>query len=99
MQQDTPSSRRLIGSMTLAGALSGLVLVAVYLGTGPRIRHNRAVALERAVLNVLPGSTSFETWAQHGDQLVKVDQAPGTPSQGLTVYRGIFLNTSIRICA
>jgi len=67
-----PGSIRLVASLAIAGLLSGLVLVAVYVATAPRIERNRAEALRRAVYEVLPGTTAIETWVLDAD---------GTPSR------------------
>lgn len=64
-----PSSFRLIISLGIAGFLSGLVLVGVYLFTKPIIEQNKAEALQRAIFKVLPGTTSFETLVLEGDDL------------------------------
>jgi Na+-translocating ferredoxin:NAD+ oxidoreductase subunit G len=59
-QAAEPSSLRLIGTLTVAGLISGLALVGVYELTLPIIEANNARALEAAVLKVLPGSTGME---------------------------------------
>ncbi len=55
------SSVRLIGTLAFAGLAAGVVLVGVYELTLPQITANRAAALERAVLKVVPGATSMRT--------------------------------------
>ncbi len=57
---DEPSSARLIATLTVAGLTSGLLLVGVYSVTQPIIDANDAAALERAVFQVLPGTTAME---------------------------------------
>ena len=57
-----PGAFRLIASLAVAGLLSGLTLVGVFLGTEERIAKNRADALRRAVFQVLPGTETIETW-------------------------------------
>ncbi len=49
-----PMYRALVG----IGLLCGLSIVAVFVGTGPRIARNRAEALERAIFRVLPEARS-----------------------------------------
>lgn len=51
---------RLVATLTVAGLLSGLAIVSAHRLTQPRIRANQAAALERAVLEVLPGATRME---------------------------------------
>ena len=50
-----PMYRAMVG----IGILCALLIVAVVLTTLPRIERNRAEALERAVLQVLPGAVGF----------------------------------------
>lgn len=88
MDTAAPSSFRLIASMVVAGAASGLVLVSIYLGTLPMIERNRARALERAVLNVLPGATSFKPLVLQEGALIEPGERPVPPEEGQTVYRG-----------
>jgi electron transport complex protein RnfG len=57
-----PGALRLVASLAIAGLLSGLVLVGVFLGTEERIAKNRADALRRAVFQVLPGTETIETY-------------------------------------
>lgn len=49
-----PMYRALVG----VGMLCGLLIVGVFLATGPRIAHNRARALEQAIFEVLPGAST-----------------------------------------
>ncbi len=53
----TPTAR-MYQALVGIGMLCALLIVGVYLATGPRIQYNRAVALERAILEVLPGAVS-----------------------------------------
>jgi electron transport complex protein RnfG len=52
-------SGRLVATLTVAGILSGLVLVGVYETTLPRIVANQTEALRRAVFEVVPGAASM----------------------------------------
>lgn len=54
-----PSAARLVLTLTTAGLLSGLAIVSVYEATLPIIERNNERALERAVLEVVPGSASM----------------------------------------
>lgn len=55
---------RLVATLTIAGLFSGLSIVVAYRATLPRIQANQRAALERAVFEVLPGTTRLErlTW-------------------------------------
>jgi electron transport complex protein RnfG len=55
------SSLRLVLTLVAAGFCSGLLLVSTYLLTKPLIEKNRALALEAAILRVIPGCASFKT--------------------------------------
>lgn len=76
-QEPEPSSFRLISTLGLAGFISGLVLVSVYLYTKPIIEANKAAALREAIFKVLPGTTSFKIFAIHEGKLTEVDVADG----------------------
>lgn len=64
---------RLVVTLSMAGLIAGLVLVGVYLLTKPAIEQNRAEALERAILEVVPGSSDFRTLRLEDGALVPVD--------------------------
>ncbi len=55
-----PSSTRLIATLSVAGLLSGLILVGAYELTLPRIQANQARELREAVFKVLPGTERFQ---------------------------------------
>ncbi len=83
-----PSSVRLAGSLALAGLLSGLILVGVFLATKPRIQRNRAEALREAIYKVLPGTTDIEAFKLDGQALSLFEGDPGAPTKETLVYRG-----------
>ncbi len=62
-------SLRLVMTLAVAGLLSGLVLVGVYLATLPRIQANQAAALQRAVFQVVPGAASMRRFVWTGEAL------------------------------
>jgi len=55
-----PMYRAMVG----VGLVCGLLIVSVYLGTQPVIERNRAAALERAILEVLPEARSSRSFEQ-----------------------------------
>lgn len=71
-QEQEPSSFRLIATLGIAGFLSGLILVGIYLVTKPIIAHNKAEALRAAVFDVLPGTETFKTLTPEGNGLREV---------------------------
>lgn len=68
-----PGPVRLAGTLGVAGLLAGLLLVFVYELTLPRIEANRAAALRRAVLEVLPGSSTMQKLVYSGGALIPSD--------------------------
>ncbi|MDT8368548.1 MAG: FMN-binding protein [Longimicrobiales bacterium] len=56
------ASPRLVATLALAGALAGLVLVAVHQWTQPRILEHQARVLQEAVTEVLGGPESTHTY-------------------------------------
>ncbi len=77
MSTQEPTSVRLVASLGGAGLLSGLLLVAVYLFTKPYIERNQAEALEKAIYQVLPGTSETATLALSGGTLNPWDGEPG----------------------
>ena len=64
-----PSSLRLVSTLTVAGLASGLLLVGGYEITLPIIEANNAAALERAVFEVLPGTSQMHPLVVRDDSL------------------------------
>ena len=76
-QEKEPSSFLLIGTLGVAGFISGLVLVSVFLFTKPIIERNKAEALRQAIFKVLPRTVSFKTYTLRDGALTEVDKADG----------------------
>lgn len=70
-----PSTARLALTLALAGLLSGLALVSAYEVTLPRITANKAAAIKRAVLEVVPGSTQLRSLIWRDGALVASEEA------------------------
>lgn len=84
-----PSATRLALSLGLAGLVSGLVLVGVYLATLPTIQANQADALQGAILRVLPGADTYEAMTAPQNKLVVDPAYQGKPpAPGVVVYAG-----------
>jgi electron transport complex protein RnfG len=66
--------------------LCGLLIVSVFMLTGPAIERNRAQALERAVFKVLPGAVSKRSWSF--DEAGKLRPATREDSAADTVHAG-----------
>jgi electron transport complex protein RnfG len=80
-----PSSTKLILALSLAGLISGLVLVGAYELTLPRILANQARDLREAVFKVLPGVERFQPMAFIDGTLQPVED---DAEVGDTVYAG-----------
>ncbi len=52
--EQEPSSNRLVASMAIAGFISGVIIIAIYLATFNTIKDNKARELRQAVFKVLP---------------------------------------------
>jgi electron transport complex protein RnfG len=83
-EEKEPSSFRLIATLGVAGFLSGLILVGIYLYTKPLIAANKAEALQAAIFEVLPATKTFKTLVPEGDGLREV--AEGEKVEGEAVY-------------
>lgn len=81
-EEKVPSTFRLVATLTLAGLLSGLILVMAYTTTLPRITANKEKALKEAVYQVVPGAEQMQPLVWEGSKLVVSD---GTV-QGPVVY-------------
>ncbi|WP_256857833.1 hypothetical protein [Solemya velum gill symbiont] len=93
------TSTAMILTLGLVTALSGFLVVFVYQATKPVIAENKRLAIEQAVLQVIPGAESFTPMLLTEDALVPV--APGI--EGTRVYAGYdgensFIGRSTRLC-
>ncbi|MDX5325469.1 MAG: FMN-binding protein [Bacteroidota bacterium] len=59
-QEKEPGSAAMIATLGLAGFLSGVILVSVFLYTRPIIAENKAQALRAAIFEILPGTEHYE---------------------------------------
>ncbi|MHC4899860.1 MAG: hypothetical protein ACYTGW_22440, partial [Planctomycetota bacterium] len=63
---------KMVFVLSMAGLLSGLLIVLVYEFTLPMIEANRARALREAVFKVVPGSSALQRLEQRDGKLVAV---------------------------
>jgi len=77
-----PASSAMIITLSLIAALSGFLVVFVYQFTKPIIAENKRLAIEQAVLKVIPGSTAYQPMVLADGKLVK----PGETENGITIY-------------
>ena len=83
-----PSSFRLVASLALAGLFSGLVLVAVFLLTQPRIERNQAEALNAAIFRVLPRTTEVTAYVVENDAPKPYEGEAGALPSGPAIFVG-----------
>ncbi|MGM0578918.1 MAG: FMN-binding protein [Myxococcota bacterium] len=69
MASNDSSPVRTITTLGIAGLLSGIILVSIFLVTKPVIAANRAEALKEAIYKVLPGAEAFTPYVMEGDSL------------------------------
>jgi len=84
-----PETPRLVLTLTVAGLLSGLAIVGVYQLTLPLIRANNALALRRAVFEVVPGAERLQALAwRDGGLAVPEGDGSGTAGEGEPLVYG-----------
>jgi len=71
------SSVKMLRTMVGLGVLCALMIVLTYEGTFERIKHNKAVALENAIFQVLPGAVTKTTFALAEDNSIVPVQDEG----------------------
>lgn len=67
---EEPSSQRLVGTLAIAGLISGVIIIAVYIATFDTIKENKARELREAVFKVLPGVEQMQKLLLKGGKLV-----------------------------
>lgn len=65
-----PTSTRLVASLAIAGFLSGLIIIGIYVTTLPTITANKAEEMRQAVFRVLPGVTQLQKLEYDGQHVV-----------------------------
>lgn len=80
-------SFKLIMTLSVAGFISGLILVSIYLFTKPIIAQNKADALKAAVFEVLPNTHHFKTLQWDGSKLIEL--ADANAGDGERIYLGM----------
>ncbi len=66
---DESSSVKMLRAMVGIGVLCALLIVLTYEGTKPRITQLKALALEKAIFGVLPGTKSLRSFEIINDEL------------------------------
>lgn len=78
-QPPEPGGLRLVFTLAVAGIVSGLLLASAYVSTRPTILANQQRALQRAVFEVVPGSTSLRPLVEHDGRLGVVEAGASAP--------------------
>jgi electron transport complex protein RnfG len=86
LQQKEPNSTTLVAALSIAGFLSGLIIITVYLATFETIAENKARELREAVFRVLPGVSQMQKLRFDGEQLVVLPE--GARDDKETLYAG-----------
>ena len=87
-EQKKVSTFNLIATLTIIGALAGLLIVLVDQHTRPIIDKYRAEQLQKAVYEVLPGATSYATYYLVGNSLSLTLPQAAKVSEYKRVYIG-----------
>lgn len=82
------SAFRLVGTLTVAGALAGLAIVLVYMWAQPRIEAYQARVLAEAVTEVLGGASRYETAFMDTDGVFKLQPSADTATLEERIYVG-----------
>jgi len=88
MSDKEASSFRLVATLAVAGLLSGLAMVGIYLVTQPIILRNQAEAMRRAIFKVLPGTAEIDTLVLSGEELQPYQSADGSMPTTDAVFAG-----------
>lgn len=69
-----PTSARLVATLSMAGLLSGVIIVSVYEATLPTISAYKAKVLREAVFTVLPGADTLKRLVFQDNRFVATSQ-------------------------
>jgi electron transport complex protein RnfG len=83
--EQEPTSTRLVASLAIAGFLSGLIIIGIYVATLDTINANKARELREAVFRVLPAVTRMQKLQYDGNRVI-IKQ--GGKDDENTVYAG-----------
>jgi electron transport complex protein RnfG len=86
MQEKEPASTTLVAALAIAGFLSGIIIISVYLVTFDTIAENKARELREAVFRVIPGVTQMQKLRYDGEALVVMPEDAKDDED--TVYGG-----------
>jgi electron transport complex protein RnfG len=89
MTETTPlppiiSSRRMMATLGITALVSGVLVMAAFEFTRPRIEANQRAALEQAIFRVLPGASARQSFIVTADQLQPLDSG----ADGVVIHAG-----------
>jgi electron transport complex protein RnfG len=85
--EQEPSSTRLVLTMAVAGFLSGLLTISIYLVTLPTITAYKIESLRQAVFRVLPNTVSIQEYVYRDGQLRAVKDGEKAKDEA-SIYGG-----------
>ena len=83
-----PGSLRMVLTMGGIGLLCGVLIVGVFQLTFPIIKQNKAEALDRAILQVVPGADTKSVFKLDGERLVPSSIDDESPLKYYACYEG-----------
>lgn len=85
---DSTSSLKMILTMGSIGFIAGILIVMTFQLTLPTIKAKKAVALERAVFEVVPGAESKSVFKLSGQELIPLEGEDETAAKFFACYDG-----------
>ncbi len=79
---------RMMTTVGVAGLISGLAVVGIFLVTKPRIERNRVEALEAAIFRVLEGAETRQAFVARGEGIAPYESSEGGLPDVEVVYAG-----------
>ncbi len=79
-KQAEPSAFRLVGTLGLAGLVSGFAIVGIYVATLPKITANKKAALQHAIFEVVPGAAHTQALRLSDDGRMVPDPEEEAPA-------------------
>ena len=95
LQQPPASNSKMFRAMVSIGSLCALLIVMTFQTTLPIIKHNKTVALEKAVFKVLPGATQRVTFKKTENGF---EAMSGDVTNEQVVYAGFDNENNLVVC-
>jgi len=89
---ESPSSLKMILTMGGIGLVAGILIVMTFQLTFPIIKVNKAIALERAIFDVVPGAETKSAFKLSGEELVLLE---GEDELAVKYYAGYDSNGAL----